>query len=203
MEDIMTSLQEAKRNFVTFEQMASHRARRGSDEFPLVPIRPHEVVEAGRSKPSPRPGPIMRDAAPRAVLSLPPEATGRPPVRNQNLSRHNSLKSILNQLAEFEQCLADELLSSQNKHEAASSVEGYTLPFGDPFGDPVKEEISVYHRNEVVALPKSALPSPPPLPPKPNLGAIPKKTKSGRKDTKVIEKAHLAMVIPKRDDSLL
>lgn len=201
MEDLMTSLQDAKRSFVTFDQMAAHRARRDSDEIPLVPVRPHDGVvnhRGGESGSSPIP--LVRNPAPIGVCSQ-PMAPSWPPTRRQNLSRHNSLKSILNQLAEFEMHLVQELLPDQSEPQVSPSIEGYTLPLGDP----CREETSVYHQNETrlpLSIAQASQPQPPPIPPKLSLGARPKQPKPSRnkKNEGSLEQAHLALVLPKKGD---
>jgi len=97
-EDVSTGLSEAKRTFVTFEQMAAHRARGDDEAAVLVPPRPVLGKEP--------------------LLTPPIVRAPRPP----RLTKHDSLKSIMGRLNDLEM----QILMIPD--ESTSSTDGYTQP---------------------------------------------------------------------------
>jgi hypothetical protein len=142
-DDLLTGLSEAKRTFVTFEQMAAQRAREEDTLVPLITPRPPTPVVGLRP-------PAIR-VLPSAVRSRSPPVRDVP-ARRAGLStaKPDSLNSILNHLTDLE----FELLELDDTGiRPPTSTEGYTLP--DPSLDGLDKSEGEYFTS-------------PPIPPKPS-----------------------------------
>jgi hypothetical protein len=108
-DDLLTNLNEAKRSFITFEQMAAQRAR--EEDVPLI---------------APRPATPMVGPRPTAVKVLPPVVAPRP-SRPPGLSstKPDSLNSIINHLVDLEFELVN---FDEGGVRPPPTSEGYTSP---------------------------------------------------------------------------
>jgi type II secretory pathway pseudopilin PulG len=121
--EFSTNLHEAKRQFVTFEQMMAHRAREDEAVAPLIPSRPTGPEVQGHGlEARHQPGRADR----RAFLE--PMALGqccsRPLTKPGHLKKHDSTQSILDKLAALE----FEVLALSSGPDTSTTGSGYVEP---------------------------------------------------------------------------